>query len=105
MQLLLFHAFLSFLPHQNSNLLKCHVNGSANYEILYFRWCGTVTAGQTVDFGNFFDNIPTGKSLVGLFLTPKCTIHISMSYYDYNVFAYSESYSGEIYYDVLMIVA
>ena len=88
----------------NSNLLKCHINGDASIEILYFKWSGVVTAGQTVNFGDFTANIPTGKSLFGLFLTPKCTIHISMSYYDNCIFAYSASFSGEIYYDVLMIV-
>lgn len=92
------------LNNANSNLLKCHINGDASIEILYFKWSGVVTAGQTVNFGDFTANIPTGKSLFGLFLTPKCTIHISMSYYDNCIFAYSESFSGEIYYDVLMIV-
>ena len=94
----------SSLDTTNSNLLKCHINGDANIEMLYFKWSGVVKAGQTVNFGDFTANIPDGKSFFGLFLTPKCTIHISMSYYDNCIFAYSESFTGEIYYDVLMIV-
>ena len=89
----------------NSDLPKSHINGNTAYEILYFRWNGIVTAGQTVSLGSFESNVPTGKSFVGMFMTPIANQHISLSYIDYNIFAYSESYSGSFSYDVLMVVS
>ena len=87
----------------NSNLPKSHINGDIRLEMLYFRWNGIVTAGQTVSLGTF--EVPKGKSLVCMFLTPLANTHISMSYIGGNVYAYSESYSGSFEYDVLMVVA
>lgn len=65
-------------------------------------WTGNVTAGQTVDFGAAI--IPEGKNLIAIFLSPRATVHISMSYYNGHVYAYSETFTGEITYDVLMIL-
>lgn len=65
-------------------------------------WSGNVIAGQTVNFGAA--NIPEGKSLITMFLTPRATLHISMSYYNMSIYAYSETFTGEITYDVLMIL-
>ena len=88
----------------NSNLLKCHINGNINIEMLYFRWTGNVVAGQTVSLGSFGSSIPSGKSLIGMFLTPIANLHISMSYMSYDIYAYSDTFSGNFAYDVLMIV-
>ena len=89
----------------NSNLLKCHINGNGNIEMLYFRWGGDLVAGKTVGLGSFESNIPSGKTLIGMFFTPLADVHVSMSYLGYGVYAYSESYSGNFVYDVLMIVS
>ncbi len=89
----------------NSNLQKCHINSDINLEMLYFRWSGNVAAGQTVSLGSFGHLIPTGKSFVCMFMTPLATLHISLSYFGDNVYAYSENYSGTFEYDVLMVVA
>lgn len=89
----------------NSNLLKCHINGDASIEMLYFRWGGSVTAGQTVNLGSFTHLIPQGKRFVCMFMTPLANTHVSMSHIGGNVYAYSESYSGSFEYDVLMMVA
>ena len=89
----------------NSNLQKCHINGDITYEILYFRWNGNVTSGQTVSLGSFESQVPTGKSFVCMFMTPIANLHVSLSYIGYNVYAYSENYSGTFEYDVLMVVA
>ena len=72
--------------------------------MLYFRWGGNVVAGQTVGLGSFESNIPSGKTLLGMFFTPLANVHVSMFYLGYGVYAYSESDSGIMYYDVLMIV-
>lgn len=93
------------LNNANSNLQKCHINGDIRLEMLYFRWSGNVTSGQTVSLGSFESLIPTGKSFVCMFMTPIANRHISLSYIDYNVYAYSENYSGGFNYDVLMVVS
>lgn len=93
------------LNNANSNLQKCHINGDTAYEFLYFRLSGIVTAGQTVSLGSFESLIPTGKSFVCMFMTPIANLHVSLSYIGYNVYAYSESYSGAFNYDVLMVVS
>ena len=93
------------LNNANSNLQKCHINGDVKLEMLYFRWSGNVTAGQTVSLGSFGHLIPTGKRFVCVFMTPLATLHISLSYFGDNVYAYSENYSGTFEYDVLMVVA
>ena len=90
---------------KNSNLQKCHINGDTAYEILYFRWSGVVTAGQTVSLGSFESLVPKGKSFTSMFMTPIANLHVSLSYIGYNVYAYSESYSGAFNYDVLMVVS
>ena len=84
---------------------KCHINGDTAYEILYFRWPGIVTSGQTVSLGSFASQVPTGKSFVCMFMTPIANLHISLSYIDGNIYAYSENYSGGFNYDVLMVVS
>lgn len=65
-------------------------------------WHGNVTAGQTADLG--VASIPEGKDLIAIFLNPRANLHISMSYLDGHVYAYSETFTGEINYDVLMIL-
>lgn len=66
-------------------------------------WYGNVTAGQTVDLG--VASIPEGKDLIAIFLSPRATVHISMTYYNGHVYAYSETFTGEFTYDVLMILS
>ena len=91
------------LNNANSNL-KLVEDALPSIKLISHRWYGTVISGQTVDFGSFQDSIPSGYSFVGMFLTPKATVHISMSYYDYNIFAYSENFTGKIYYDALLML-
>ena len=88
-----------------SDLLKCHINGNSNIEILYYKWSGNLVAGHTVLIGSFEEYIPSGKAIIGMFFTPLANLHVTMSYLGYNVYAYSEVYSGSFYYDVLMIVS
>ena len=71
--------------------------------MLYFRWSGIVTAGQTVRLGSF--EVPKGKSFVCMFMTPIANTHVSLSYFGSDIYAYSESYSGAFNYDVLMVVS
>lgn len=65
-------------------------------------WHGNVTAGQTADLG--VASIPEGKDLIAIFLNPRANLHISMSYLDGHVYAYSETFTGELTYDVLMVL-
>ena len=90
---------------QKRSLNLCHINGDTTLEILYFRWNGNVTAGQTVSLGSYESQVPTGKSFVCMFMTPIANLHVSLSYMYGNVYAYSESYSGAFNYDVLMVVS
>ena len=85
----------------NSNLASDFTGNI--YKLIHVRWTGTVIGGQVVNFGSFQKHIPAGYNFVGMLLTPQCTVHITMSYYDYHVYAYSESFTGEIYYDALLV--
>lgn len=67
-------------------------------------WAGTVIAGQTVSFGRFDHLIPDGTEFLSLFLTPISSYHISMSYCENEIYAYSETFSGSIEYKALMLV-
>lgn len=88
---------------QNQNMsFKPSMLSSAGIYFYVATWSGNVIAGQTVNFGAA--NIPEGKSLITMFLTPRATLHISMSYYNMSIYAYSETFTGEITYDVLMIL-
>lgn len=88
----------------NQNMsFKPSMLSSAGIYFYVAMWSGNVIAGQTVNFGSF--NIPEGKNLIAMFLTPKATLHISMSYYNGNVYAYSETFTGKMEYDVLMILS
>ena len=93
------------LTKVNSDLEKCHINGDIRLEMLCFRWSGIVTAGQTVSLGSYVNQVPSGKSFVGMFLTPIANTHVSLSYIDGNIYAYSENYSGAFNYDALMVVS
>lgn len=87
----------------NQNMsFKPSMLSSAGIYFYVATWNGNVIAGQTVNFGAA--NIPEGKSLIAMFLTPRATLHISMSYYNMSIYAYSETFTGEITYDVLMIL-
>ena len=85
---------MSFKPN------KMGMTGISLYVVT--TWHGNVIGGQTVDFGAA--TIPEGKNLIAIFLSPRATVHISMSYYNGHVYAYSEPFTGEINYDVLMIL-
>lgn len=87
----------------NGNLENAFVNNNPRIKMAYYTWSGHVVGGQSVNFGTIDHIIPVGCSLVGLFLTPRCTVHISISYYNFSIFAYSENYTGDIYYDALIL--
>ena len=81
---------------------KPNMAGMTDISLYVAPWSGNVIAGQTVDFGAAI--IPEGKNLIAIFLSPRATVHISMTYYNGHVYAYSETFTGEINYDVLMIL-
>ena len=81
---------------------KPNMVGMTDISLYVAPWSGNVIAGQTVDFGAAI--IPEGKNLIAIFLSPRATVHISMTYYNGHVYAYSETFTGEINYDVLMIL-
>lgn len=87
----------------NGKLENAFVNNNPRIKMAYYTWSGHVVGGQSVNFGTIDHIIPVGCSLVGLFLTPRCTVHISISYYNFSIFAYSENYTGDIYYDALIL--
>ena len=95
-------------PLLNSNLesveyaLPSLEDGLSSVKLMYFKWYGNAIAGQTVEFGSF--SVPSGYNFVGMLLTPHASLHISMSYLNNHIYAYSETYTGEVHYDVLMIL-
>lgn len=47
---------------------------------------------------------PEGYDIVALFFSPLANVHITMSRQGDNVYAWSENYTGEFVYDVLMLI-
>ena len=91
------------LNNANSNL-KSVEDALPSVKVIHHEWYGDAIAGRTVEFGSFQDSIPSGYRFVGMLLTPKATVHISLSYYGYSIYGYSETFTGKVYYDVLMIL-
>lgn len=88
--------------------MKSTLNGNLpieNYSMCkmrYYRWGGTVTAGKISLLGSAV--VPEGRTLVALFMSPICNVHINMSAQGDKIYAWSESYSGAFTYDVLMLL-
>ena len=49
--------------------------------------------------------IPSGCTFIGMLLTPRCTVDITLSHYDRNVYGTSKDFTGDIYYDAMIIYA
>lgn len=87
----------------NGKLTNAFVNSSPNIKIAYYTWSGHVVGGTTTDLGRFDHVIPDGCTFVGMLLTPRCTIDITLSHYGTDIYATSKDFTGDIYYDVLII--
>lgn len=88
-----------------SKLANSFINYDQRIRLAIYTWNGNVVGGSTVCFGSIENYIPNGHVLVGLFLTPRCTVDITMSYYYTQIYAASKDFSGEIYYDALLVFA
>lgn len=84
-------------------LTNAFVNSSTNIKIAYYTWLGHVVGGTTTDLGRFDHVIPDGCTFVGMLLTPRCTIDITLSHYGTDIYATSKDFTGDIYYDALII--
>lgn len=91
------------LSDVNSKLANSFINYDQRIRLSIYTWNGNVVGGSTVCFGSIDTYIPDGYVLVGLFLTPKCTVDITMSYYYTQIYATSKDFTGEIYYDALLV--
>lgn len=91
------------LSDVNSKLTNAFVNSSPNIKIAYYTWSGHVVGGTTTDLGRFDHVIPDGCTFVGMLLTPRCTIDITLSHYGTDIYATSKDFTGDIYYDALII--
>ena len=89
----------------NGKLTNAFVNSSPNIKIAYYIWTGHVVGGTTTDFGRFDHVIPSGCTFIGMLLTPRCTVDITLSHYDRNVYGTSKDFTGDIYYDAMIIYA
>lgn len=89
----------------NGKLTNAFVNSSPNIKIAYYTWSGHVVGGTTTDFGRFDHVIPSGCTFIGMLLTPRCTVDITLSHYDRNVYGTSKDFTGDIYYDAMIIYA
>lgn len=87
----------------NGKLTNAFVNSSPNIKIAYYTWSGHVVGGTTTDLGRFDHVIPDGCTFVGMLLTPRCTIDITLSHYGTDIYATSKDFTGDIYYDALII--
>ncbi|MFR3206431.1 MAG: hypothetical protein ACLTOO_12685 [Oscillospiraceae bacterium] len=87
----------------NGKLTNAFVNSSTNIKIAYYTWPGHVVGGTTTDLGRFDHVIPDGCTFVGMLLTPRCTIDITLSHYGTDIYATSKDFTGDIYYDALII--
>ena len=87
----------------NGKLTNAFVNSSTNIKIAYYTWAGHVVGGTTTDLGRFDHVIPDGCTFVGMLLTPRCTIDITLSHYGTDIYATSKDFTGDIYYDALII--
>jgi len=84
-------------------LTNSFINYDQRIRLAIYTWNGNVVGGSTVCFGSIENYIPNGHVLVGLFLTPRCTVDITMSYYYTQIYATSKDFTGEIYYDALLV--
>lgn len=87
----------------NGKLANSFINYDQRFRLAIYTWNGNVVGGSTVCFGSIENYIPNGHVLVGLFLTPRCTVDITMSYYYTQIYATSKDFTGEIYYDALLV--
>lgn len=87
----------------NGKLTNAFVNSSPNIKIAYYTWSGHVVGGTTTDLGRFDHVIQDGCTFVGMLLTPRCTIDITLSHYGTDIYATSKDFTGDIYYDALII--
>lgn len=93
----------SAITELNGKLANSFINYDQRIRLSIYTWNGNVVGGSTVCFGSIDTYIPDGYVLVGLFLTPKCTVDITMSYYYTQIYATSKDFTGEIYYDALLV--
>ncbi len=89
----------------NGKLTNAFVNSSPNIKIAYYTWSGHVVGGTTTDFGRFDHVIPGGCTFIGMLLTPRCTVDITLSHYNTNIYGTSKDFTGDIYYDAMIIYA
>ena len=83
----------------NSNL---PISSWPGCKLHYTRWTGTVAAGQVTLLGTAL--APEGHDIVALFFSPLSNVHIAMFRQGDNVYAWSENYTGDFVYDVLMLI-
>lgn len=86
-----------------SKLTNAFVNSSPNIKIAYYTWYGHVVGGTTTNLGRFDHVIPDGCTFIGMLLTPRCTVDITLSHYGTDIYGTSKDFTGDIYYDVLII--
>ena len=91
--------FANSIAEINSNL---PISSWPGCKLHYTRWTGTVVAGQVTLLGSAL--APEGHDIVALFFSPLSNVHIAMFRQGDNVYAWSENYTGEFVYDVLMLI-
>ena len=85
----------------NSKILGTFINQNQDIRINHYVWSGDLVAGKTATLGTFA--LPDGASqLVGMLLTPRGSVHISLMWDGRTVYAYSETFTGHFSYDALM---
>lgn len=87
----------------NCNLVATHINQDPKMRVAHYVWMGELMTGQTVKFGSFSHAIPSDKTFIGMLLTPRASIPITLMYIPFEVYGHSPTYTGSVAYDAYFI--
>lgn len=83
----------------NSNLAAAYINQDLRMRIAHYVWSGELIAKQTTKFGSFDYAIPSDKTFMGMLLTPRANVPVTLMYIPFEVYGYSPTYTGPVLYD------
>ena len=90
------------LYQQYSKMQGAFISQDPSIRITRYTWSGNAVGGQMVKLGEFTP--PDGATTVfGVFLSPRANMPMYMTRYGYSIYVYSNEYSGNFEYDVLMV--
>ena len=86
----------------NSKMQGAFISQDPSIRITRYTWSGNAVGGQMVELGEITP--PDGATTVfGVFLSPRATTPMYMTRYGYSIYVYSNGYSGNFEYDILVV--